>query len=76
MVEVFKSTVEFLGKSIQRFVFSLFLIFLMGMIYALIVVPLNPWLLFLPVILAGIAYFSRTGAVIVFLAFILFFFIL
>ena len=72
---VFSKISGFIGATVQRFVTFLFILLAFGALYGAIAVQVDPLLLFIPALLALLAYYNRTFATIALIGVILFFII-
>jgi hypothetical protein len=62
---IFEKAINYLGETVSRFVSAVFVLFLFGAIYGAIVVSVDPFYLVVPAVLALLAYYSRTFAVLI-----------
>jgi len=70
-----KSVMDFFAGTVQRFVTFLFVLFALGALYGAIFIQIDPLFLFLPALLALLAYFSRTFAFLILIGVLVFLFI-
>jgi hypothetical protein len=72
---IFTKISGFIGGTVQRFAAFLFILIAFGALYGAFAVTIDPLLLFIPGLLAMLAYYNRTFATIALIGFILFIFL-